>query len=164
MRCLHSNPVLHRIQLPRRANITDPLIKRIPVMKHSHHTALFALVAITAIAAIGLIMYGSPQTGLIPQGSRYLSDSVGIGQDVHLRAAEICYPHRKKYSRYSTCCSQPCIDECSNAKAADLGACQQTCQNWCVKAVTQVYLERPLGFVGAFSKGMKKQEYVLYNK
>lgn len=130
---------------------------------HSHHLVVVALVIMTAFAAIGAILLGSPQTGLQTQGSRYLTDSVGIGQDVHARAAERCYPNRKKFERYSTCCSQPCVDECQRAQAADAKACQSVCQEWCIKAVTEVYLEKPIGFVGAFSKGMKKHDYVIYS-
>lgn len=126
------------------------------------HTGILALVVITAIAAIGFVILGSPQTGMVPQGSRYLSDSAGIGQDVHIRAAEICYPNRRKFERYSTCCSQPCTDECKKAQASDLKLCQSVCQNWCIKAVTEVYLERPIGFVGASSKGMNRQQYTVY--
>lgn len=131
-------------------------------MSAIHRTAIFVLVTIAALVGIGVILYGSPKTGMQAQGSRYLSESAAIGQDVHFRAAEICYPNRRKYERYNACCSEPCVKECTRKQAPDLKACQSVCQNWCIKAVTEVYLERPIGFVGASSKGMKKQDYVVY--
>ena len=126
--------------------------------------AIFVLVIIAAFVGIGIILYGSPQTGMQAQGSRYLSESATIGQDVHFRAAEICYPNRRKFERYNACCRDPCTNECKRKQAPDLKVCQLTCQKWCVKAVTEVYLERPIGFVGASSKGLKKQDYTIYTQ
>ena len=126
-----------------------------------HRISGIVLVLLVAIIGVGIAFFGSP-TGMALGKTSYLSSSLTVGQDVAMRAAEICYPQKNRFDRYSVCCSAPCAEQCKEAKAVDLSACQMVCQDSCVKIVTSVYLKRRPGFVGSTNMKHDRQDYTIY--
>lgn len=134
-------------------------------MASHHRVGIFALVGVIAILSLSVFFIGSPQTGLASRKSNYLTTSAGVGEDVAIEAAKICYPEKNLYTSYRECCSNPCIEQCTMRHyTEDIRVCQMVCQQSCVRIVSSIYLEKRPGFVGkATTMGSPDNSYVVYD-
>lgn len=134
-------------------------------MASHHRVGIFALVGVIAIIGLASFFAGSPQTGLTPAKSNYLTTSAGRGEDVAIEAAKMCYPQKDKFDSYRVCCNQPCIDECkAQDPLGDIRVCQAVCQEDCVKIITSIFLNKRIGFVGKATTAGSTNQYVVYDK
>jgi len=134
-------------------------------MASHHRVSIIALVGLIAIIGLASFFVGSPQTGLAPAKSNYLTTSAGRGEDVAIEAAKTCYPIKDKFETYRVCCSQPCIDECkAQDPTGDIRVCQSVCQEDCTKIITSIFLKKRPGFVGKATTMGSANQYVIYEK